>query len=137
MKAACFMGRNTVVLPVVPDRDLADDPATRRANNLLLYGTPTTNALVARYADVLPIAFEPGAIRLGERRFAAERAAVIAIFPHPEAEGRYIAVHGGVTPDAITWGSHLDLGLLPDYFVYAGGDVLDWGFFDNVWGISA
>jgi pimeloyl-ACP methyl ester carboxylesterase len=130
-----IMGRNTVELPVVRDVDL--DDAARRANNLLLYGTASTNAVLARFADHLPIAFEPGRVRLGDRTFAHARVAAIAVFPHPEAEGRYVAVHGGVSPDAITWGSHLDLGLLPDYLVYAGGDVLEWGFFDNAWRLRA
>ena len=124
-------GLNTVDLRVVRDVDLGD--AERRSHNLLLYGTPRSNAVLARYASALPIGFEPGAVRLGDRTFTAERAAVIAAFPHPEHASRYVAVHGGVTPDAITWGSHLDLGLLPDYLVYAGGDVLEWGFFDNGW----
>ncbi len=42
-------------------------------------------------------------------------------------------MHGGVTPDAVTWGSHLDMNLLPDYLVYAGGELLDWGFWDSDW----
>jgi len=33
-----------------------------------------------------------------------------------------------VTPDAICWGSHLDMHLLPDYMVYSEGEALDWGF---------
>ena len=41
--------------------------------------------------------------------------------------------NGGVTPDAITWGSHLDMQLLPDYLAYNGGELLGWGFFDNRW----
>jgi hypothetical protein len=32
----------------------------------------------------------------------------------------YVAVHGGATPDAVTWGSHLDMQLLPDYIAYNG-----------------
>jgi hypothetical protein len=62
--------------------------------------------------------------------------AAIAIFPHPES-ARYVAVHAGTTPDAITWGSHLDMQLLPDYLVYAGGELLDWGFFDGDWQVVA
>ena len=26
--------------------------------------------------------------------------------------------------------------LLPDYLVYAGGEVLDWGFWGNDWGLQ-
>ena len=57
----------------------------------------------------------------------------IAVFPHPENPERYVAVHGGSTPDALTWGSHLDMALLPDYLIYAGGQTLEWGFWGNDW----
>ena len=57
----------------------------------------------------------------------------MAIFPHPENPDRYVAVYGGVTPDALTWGSHLNLNLLPDFIVFNGGDLLDWGFWNNEW----
>ena len=68
-----------------------------------------------------------------DKVYKGERVAVFAIFPHPENPDRYVAVHGGVTPDAIVWGSYLGVLLLPDYIVYDGGDTLDWGFFDNSW----
>jgi pimeloyl-ACP methyl ester carboxylesterase len=126
-----IMGLNTVDLPVVKDVDVTD--ADRTTNNLLCFGTPATNEVLRRYAGALPVAFEKSRIRVGDRTFAAPDATVVAAFPHPEHDGRYVAVHGGVTPDAITWGSHLDLGLLPDYLVYARDAVLDWGFFGEDW----
>ena len=58
---------------------------------------------------------------------------MFAVFPHPDNPGRYIAVHGGITPDALCWGNYLNLQLLPDYLVYEGGKMLDWGFWDNAW----
>ena len=70
---------------------------------------------------------------LSERVLLIITVAVFVVLPHPENPDRYVAVHGGVTPDAITWGSHLDMQLLPDYIAYNGGDLLDWGFFDNRW----
>ena len=63
--------------------------------------------------------------------------AVLAIFPHPDHPYRYVAVHGGVRPDATTWGSHLHLQLLPDYIVYCEDEVLDWGFWSNQWEIQS
>ena len=126
-----IMGENWVDLSIVEDRDLTED--MRRNNNLLLYGTPRSNAVLARFEGALPIAFEGTSIRLAERTYKAERAAVFAVFPHPENPERTVAVHGGVSPDAICWGSHLDMQLLPDYIVYSEGDVLEWGFWGNGW----
>ena len=127
-------GENNVDLAVVADAELTEDEI--RANNLLLYGTPATNAIVQRFATELPVGFEAGAVHLAGRTFAAPGVAVFAIFPHPLNPERYVAVHGGATPDAICWGSHLDMHLLPDYLVYAGGEVLQWGFFDSDWRLT-
>ena len=126
-----IMGENWVDLPVVPDRELSDEDVAE--NNLLLYGTYATNAVLARFQGQLPFAFDGKAIHLAGKRYAGERVAALAVFPHPGNPARYVAVHGGVTPDAICWGSHLDMGLMPDYLVYDGGEALDWGFFDNGW----
>ena len=72
-------------------------------------------------------------IRIGGKTYAGDQTTVFAALPHPENPNRCVAVHGGVTADAITYGSHIDLGLLPDYIIYSGGEVLDWGFWGNDW----
>jgi hypothetical protein len=124
-------GENTVDLPVVPDRELTEESASEY--NLLLYGTHASNSVMARFRADLPLEFDGGTIRVADRTYTAGQAAVFAVFPHPWNPERYVAVHGGVTPDAICWGSHLDMNLLPDYLVYSGGEVLDWGFWGNDW----
>ena len=126
-----IMGQNTVDLPIVRDADLTAED--RDGHNLLLYGTPASNSVMAEFAEHLPVAFEDGGVRLAGHLYQGDGAAVFALFPHPRNRGRYVAVHGGATPDAVCWGSHLDMQLLPDYLVYAGGEVLDWGFWDNDW----
>jgi len=126
-----ILGENTVELPLVPDAELTGPQ--RIGYNLLLYGTHATNAILKRYEGQLPLAFDGTTLRLAGKAYAADRVSVFAAFPHPENPGRYVAVHGGVTPDAVTWGSHLDMQLLPDYLVYSGGEVLDWGFWGNDW----
>ncbi len=126
-----ILGSNTVELESVRDVDLSEEQM--RKNNLLLFGTAKSNSVLKHYRDKLRVAFDAGTIRLDNRTYSGERVAVFAVFPHPDNPGRYIAVHGGVTPDAITWGSHLSLQLLPDYVVYDRGRMLDWGFWDNTW----
>ncbi len=126
-----IMGENSVDLRLVNDVDVGEE--SMRANNLLLYGTPSTNGLLARYRDRVPVSFDRNEIRLAGESFSANGVAVFAIFPHPENSNRCLAVHGGSTPDAICWGSHLDMHLLPDYLVYARGEVLEWGFWNNEW----
>lgn len=124
-------GSNTVDLTVVRDVDLSEEQI--RNHNLLLFGTAKSNAVVKRYEGKLPLAFDSASIRLGDRRFSGERVAVYAVFPHPERKGRYVAVNGGVTADAPTWSSHFSLQLLPDFLVFDGGRMIEWGFWDNEW----
>ena len=126
-----ILGENTVDLPIIPDHSLPEELS--RSKNLLLFGTFLSNAVLKRYEGKLPIAFGPDTISLCGRTFKDEHAAIIAIFPHPENPERYVAVHGGLTPDATTWGSHLDMQLLPDYLVYSRGEVIEWGFWNNDW----
>lgn len=126
-----IMGENNVELPVVTDAQLSE--RNRTQNNLLLYGTTATNAILKRYEGQIPISFHENSVTVADKTFEGDQVAVFAIFPHPENPNRYVAVHGGVTPDAVTWGSHLDMQLLPDFIAYNGGELLGWGFWDNHW----
>ena len=126
-----IMGDNAVELPVIADVELTED--LLQMNNLLLYGGYDSNASLSQFEGKLPLAFEGKTIHLSNKSYTADGVAVFAVFPHPANSERYIAVHGGVTPDAICWGSHLDMQLLPDYMVYSGGQLLDWGFWGNDW----
>ena len=124
-------GDNDVALPLVDDADLAEEE--RRQHNLILCGTQSSNAAIRHYGESIPIAFEDDCIRVSGSEFRGKGCGAIAIFPHPENDQRYIAVHGGTTEDAICWGSHLDMALLPDFLVYAGGEVIEWGFWNSEW----
>jgi hypothetical protein len=126
-----IMGENWVDLPIVDDRELEDDVLVN--NNLLLYGTYTSNSVLAQFEKELPLVFDGTTIHLSDKTYTSKRAAILAVFPHPRNPERYVAVHGGVVPDAICWGSHLDMHLIPDYLVYSEGELLDWGFWGNKW----
>jgi dienelactone hydrolase len=126
-----IMGDNEVQLPVVEDAVLSE--AQLKQHNLILYGTPSSNSVLARWREDLPISFKGHTVRVSDRTYTAEGCGVFALFPHPENLQRSVAVHGGTSPDAICWGSHLDMHLLPDYIVYAGGNLIDWGFWNNEW----
>jgi len=126
-----IMGDNIVDLLVIKDNELTEEE--RKNSNLILYGTFESNSIMKMYEGKLPIEFDGKVVRVGGRTYAGDRTTIFCVVPHPENPNRYVAVHGGVTDDAITYGSHIDLGLLPDYLVYSGGKVLDWGFWGNDW----
>lgn len=101
---------------VIADTDV--DEATARGAHLALYGSPGDNAVLDRIMEHLPIRAEAGAIVLADgRRFEGDRVGARFVFPNPEAPGRYVFVHLGVTPQAVSQTRNLP-DFLPDYVVY-------------------
>ncbi len=126
-----IMGQNDVELEMVKDSGLSEERL--KGSNLILYGNYGSNSVLKRFEGKLPVEFGEKTIRIHDKTFSGEDVTVFAIFPHPENAERYVAVHGGVSDDAIVWGSHLDMALLPDYLVYDHGKMLEWGFWGNDW----
>ena len=81
---------------------------------------------MAAWAGQFSLTFSNQVIQLAGKSYTGDRVAILAVFPHPDDPHRYVAIHGGGSPDGVTWGSHLDMQLLPDYVVYCGGKTLDW-----------
>lgn len=126
-----ILGVNAMELAVVNDQDVSDELLAQ--NNLILYGTDRSNSVFKELASCLPLAFTENSVTLAGKQFTGPKAAIFAVLPHPRNPQRCLAVHGAAAPDAISWGSHLDMHLLPDYIAYAQGEVLGWGFCDNQW----
>jgi endo-1,4-beta-xylanase len=101
-------------------RVTSDDIASA---NLILFGTPETNAVLRRIAPALP----PELVR--------ERA--IFIYPNPESPEHTVVVWNAKllsTPDhGVNSGWIMPLNLLPDYVVVKDGQVASGGHFDNQW----
>lgn len=144
-----IQGDNAVQLPVVSDREMLElidggqpkqagldgivvnGPLLERAN-LFLVGNFTSNAVLALMADRLPVRFGAGTVELGGKSYHGNHLAFYAVLPHPDGK-RYVALLAGSEPDAICWGSHVGLQLLPDFLVFDHDRVVDWGFWDNHW----
>lgn len=74
----------------VTDEDIA-------SANLVLFGDPTSNALLARLADRLPIRWTKDEITVGDRRFDAARHALVLVYPNPLNPQRYVVLNSGFT----------------------------------------
>jgi len=127
-------GETGIHLKNGPDTEMTEEQI--KNNNLILFGTYRTNAVLKRFEGRLPLEFGERSIRIYDRTYEGDQVAAFAIFPHPDNPDRYVAVHAGVTPDAVVWGSYLNALLLPDFIVYNGGETLDWGFTDSQWRIQ-
>lgn len=91
--------------------------------NLILFGTPDSNAVLKRIAPSLPAdLLQPGAV---------------FVYPNPENPARYVVVWSAKILSAPEPGLHagwiMPLNLLPDYIRVSAGTVTSGGHFDNEW----
>ena len=68
-----------------------------REHNLVLWGDPSSNQLLAKLAPSLPIRWEKNQIVVGNQTFATDTHAPILIFPNPLNPTRYIVLNSGFT----------------------------------------
>lgn len=126
---------------VADDTEITDDQVRRF--NLVLFGTPRENRIVARIADRLPIKFIEDGYRVGEREFHGDDLGIVFCYPNPDAPDRYVAIYAGTL-----YGARLPINhkhdLLPDFLVFRGhefdyDDANAWvcgGFFDAAWRLN-
>jgi predicted esterase len=117
----------------VTDADIA-------AHNLVLFGDPQSNKLLARIADKLPIRWDAYAIKVGAKSFPSATHVPVFIFPNPLNPKRYVVLNSGFTFAAAGAGSNAQqTPKLPDYAVLdvENGDALVLAdFFDEQWRVK-
>ncbi|MEK7953743.1 prolyl oligopeptidase family serine peptidase [Luteolibacter soli] len=68
-----------------------------RSANLILWGDPSSNAVMAKVGPQLPVKWGGGAIQAGEKSFPAADHALVCIYPNPLNPERYVVVNSGFT----------------------------------------
>ena len=106
-----------VAYPIVDDVDVTE--AMRRAHTLVLVGPPSSNAVLAPVAGELPITFEPGGVRLGDRRFRGPEVGAVFRARWPDT-GAALLVVAGASPLG-TWRSRFLPETLAEYVIFDGG----------------
>ncbi|MGE3808572.1 MAG: prolyl oligopeptidase family serine peptidase, partial [Gemmataceae bacterium] len=123
------------------DAEISDDDIAR--HNLVLWGDPKSNKLLARIVDKLPIGWDDKNVRLGSRTFAADQHVPVFIYPNPLNPKRYVVINSGFTYREYDYLNNArQVPRLPDFAVidvtkpvtsqYPGG-VAAAGFFDEAW----
>ncbi len=83
------------------DVRIKDDSAVTqediRSSNLILWGDPSSNALMAKVAPQLPLKWDGGSIQAGDKSFPAADHALICIYPNPLNPERYIVLNSSFT----------------------------------------
>jgi hypothetical protein len=85
--------------PVKADTEITD--ADIASSNLVLWGDPQSNRVLARIAEQLPIRWTAKDIRVGEAEaaaaFDADHHAAIMVYPNPLNPRRYVVLNSGFT----------------------------------------
>ncbi|MGH9659654.1 MAG: hypothetical protein ACRD96_13985, partial [Bryobacteraceae bacterium] len=82
--------------PQVRD-DVAVTDADMASSNLVLWGDPGSNKLLARLVASLPIVWTGDTLSIGKQRFPAATHAPILIYPNPFHPNRYVVLNSGFT----------------------------------------
>lgn len=82
-------------LPVVKDTQVTDELI--ESNNLILFGDPGSNTVLAKVVDRLPIRWTKDAIQVAGEKYPADTHGVPLIFPNPLNPHRYVVVNSGHT----------------------------------------
>jgi len=130
------------------DARVRDDQAVTDADiashNLILWGDPSSNRLLARIADRLPVRWTSAGLVVNSHTWPADSHVPILIYPNPLNPRKYVVLNSGFTfrEDANSTNSR-QTPRLPDYAVvdvrvppdsHFPGKIVLAGFFDEEWG---
>ena len=120
---------------VKDDRDIsARDIAN---NNLILFGDPWSNSVIAKVIGKLPIQWTKEEIRLAGRTVDASTHIPVLIYPNPLNPNRYVVINSGHTFSDGDWrGTNANLyPHIGDYALIGLSDheIVHSGFFDERW----
>jgi pimeloyl-ACP methyl ester carboxylesterase len=122
-------------VPVKDDREVT--PQDIANNNLILFGDPWSNQLIAKVIGKLPIRWSREEITLGGRTVSASAYAPALIFPNPLNPSRYVVINSGHTFSEDDWrGTNANLyPHIGDYALIAldNQEIIHSGFFDEHW----
>jgi hypothetical protein len=127
--------------PVKSDTEIRDDDI--KNNNLVLWGDPMSNAVLAKIADKLPIKWTDKGIAVGKDSYAAATHVPVLIYPNPLNPKKYVVINSGFTfREYDQLNNARQVPKLPDYAVIDittppnsryPGKIVRAGFFGEKW----
>ena len=82
-------------VPVMDDTDVTDETISDK--NLILFGDPGSNAILARVLDRLPVRWDKDALVVGEDTYKPATHGLSMIYPNPLNPRRYVVINSGHT----------------------------------------
>jgi predicted peptidase len=113
------------------------------AHNLVLWGDPTSNQLLAKIVAKLPIRWDEKGVHVGDKNYDAGNHVPVLIYPNPLNPKRYVVLNSGFTFREYDYLNNArQVPKLPDWAVIdvtvppsprAPGKVVDAAFFGERW----
>jgi pimeloyl-ACP methyl ester carboxylesterase len=122
---------------VIDDTQVSDSDLA--SCNLVLWGDPQSNKLLARIARKLPISWDAKSVRVAGTTYSSAEHIPVLIYPNPVNPKHYVVLNSGFTfSDAAPTSNALQIPELPDYAVFDIKDehVVAAGFFDDHWQLT-
>jgi hypothetical protein len=127
--------------PLKSDTEVTD--ADIKNSNLVLWGDPSSNAVLAKIADKLPIKWSDKGVKVGADTYDAGTHVPVLIFPNPLNPLKYVVLNSGFTYREYDYLNNArQVPKLPDYAVIDvttppnaryPGKVVRAGFFGEKW----
>jgi hypothetical protein len=130
--------------PIEDDASLSDGDTSR---NLVLWGDPSSNKLIAKILPRLPLQWTAEKLVFNGHTYDARHVVPIFIFPNPLRPDRYIVLNSGMDLRGDAYGSNaLQTPKLPDWAILDldtppgprwPGRILEAGFFNERWQLAS
>ena len=82
-------------VPIKDDRAVSEADIAQR--NLILFGDPGSNSVIARVLSKLPVHWTADTITLAGKKFSAAEHVPALIYPNPLNPSRYVVINSGHT----------------------------------------
>lgn len=125
----------------VKDTELTDEQI--REANLVLWGDPLSNSVLAKIASRLPVQWGENGVLLGKQKFSADKHVPVFVCPNPLNPKKYVVLNSGFTFRQADHASNArQVPKLPDYAVldvsegadeHKPGTIAAAGFFTETW----
>ncbi|WP_009959251.1 prolyl oligopeptidase family serine peptidase [Verrucomicrobium spinosum] len=127
--------------PQKKDTEVKDEDIAR--HNLILWGDPSSNAVLKKIADKLPIKWTAEGLEVNGKKHAAGENAPVLVYPNPLNPARYVVINSSFTYREYDYLNNArQVPKLPDWAVVnfseapnvvSPGKITDAGFFNEAW----
>lgn len=121
-----------------------DDTAVTAADiadcNLILFGDPGSNRMIARVADKLPIKWTKDSITVGAKTYSAAEHVPVLICPNPLNPRHYVVINAGLSAQgrgAVSFGDFAVLKVSKEVDGSLKSETAAEGLFDEAWQLPA